>query len=127
MKHHLFQAKDEALKNYNQFVEYLDKELSILENVGYTDSERFLRQFPKRAKTIILGEDDSRGNYFSLGDFSREMKDESLVSRVLYLSRVVDYLEEKSKESKYAPAQGSFWESIGQTLEKLASEVQEKL
>jgi hypothetical protein len=39
----------------------------------------------------------------------------------------VDYLKETSKSSKYGPAQGSFWEDIGQTLEKLALEVEKKL
>ena len=126
MEHHLFVAKGNALKKYEEFTKYLDKELDILENIGYTDSEIFLTQLPERAKTFVLGA-DRKNDYNSMEEFPRDIKDNCLVERVLYLSRVVDYLKKKSQSGKYAPAEGSFWESIGQTLEKLALEVQEKL
>jgi hypothetical protein len=126
MEHHLFVAKGNAIKRYEEFTKYLDKELDILENIGYADSEIFLTQFPERAKTFVLGADRKK-DYDSMKEFPRDVKDNCLVERVLYLSRVADYLKEKSQSGKYAPAEGSFWESIRKTLEKLALEVQKKL
>jgi hypothetical protein len=127
MKHHLIVAKEKALERYNNFKSYFDKEIEIIENVGYIDSQLFLDQFPERAKTFILGANRDRTHYSGMEGFPQNIKDDSLVERVLYLSRVADHLKSASKSSKYAPAQGSFWESIGQTLENLALEVQKEL
>lgn len=126
MEHHLFVAKDNAIKKYEKFIKYLEKELSILENIGYTDSEIFLTQLPERAKTFVFGA-DRKNDYNSMKEFPRDLKDNYLVERVLYLSRVADYLKKESQSVKYAPVEGSFWESVGQTLEKLALEVGNRL
>jgi hypothetical protein len=126
MEHHLFVAKGNALKKYEEFTKYLEKELDIIEKIDYANSEIFLAQFPERAKTFVLGTDRKK-DYNSMKEFPRDVKDNCLVERVLYLSRVVDYLKKKGKDSKYAPVEGSFWESIGQTLEKLALDISEEV
>ena len=127
MKHHLISAEKKALEKFARAIDYFNHEISILESIGYTDSERFLSQFPERAKDFILGVNRNKNYYSELEGFPQNVRDSNLVERDLYLSRVVDHLKRESKSPKYAPAQGSFWESIGQTLEKLAAEVQEKL
>lgn len=127
MKSNLLEAKESALRSYKSFLYYFSKELEIIENLDYNNSEKFLSQFPERVKEQIFGANRNKNYYSQIEEFTQDIKDESLVARALYLSRVVDYLKGKSKDAKYAPAQGSFWEGIGEKLEEIALEVQEKL
>jgi hypothetical protein len=120
-------AKNRALERYQKTVSYINKELDIIEGVNYQDSQNFFNQLPIRARDFILGVKSDEKYHASMEKFPRDVKDDCLVERVLYLSRVADYLKKKSQESKYAPAQGSFWEEIGGILENLALEVENKI
>jgi hypothetical protein len=125
MKNHLLEARDEASEHHERILNYINKELDIIENLGYNESQRFFDQFSERAKDVILGVERGKENYYAgIEDFPQDVKEGSLVERVLYVSKVVDSLKEMSKSSKYNPAQGSFWESIGESLGKLASDIQ---
>jgi hypothetical protein len=127
MKDDLLDAKESALRSYNRFLNYFGKALEIIENADYVRGEDILRKLPEQAKEQIFGGDKDKNYYSQIEEFSRDLRDFSLAKRALYLSRVVDYLKETSKSPKYNPSNGSFWEDIGQTLEELALEVQEKL
>ena len=119
-------AKENALKNYEKTLKYLDKELEIIEMSGYDVGPNFLEQFPERAKDFILGID--RGNNSSeIEELSKEIKESNLVERTLYLLKVANSLKEKSKLTKYKSVNGSFWEDIGFTLKQLALEIEEKI
>ena len=74
-----------------------------------------------------MGIDRDRNYYFLIEELPRNVKDDRLVGRVLYLSRVVDYLKKISKSPKYASTEGSYLEEVGKNLEKLALDIQEKL
>ncbi len=106
---------------------YLDFELEILEITGYDVGSKFLRQFPTRAKDMILGINRKKPGYSQVGSTIKEIEDELISERKTYLSKVTDYLIEKSKNPKYFPVHGSFPESIGKTLDKLAYDIRREI
>ena len=122
MKNNLLDARESALRSYKRFLNYFNKELEIIENAGYTEGEAILSRFPEQAKEQIFGATKGKNYYSLIENFSPAIKEKSLISRVLFISRVVDHLEKKSKEGKYHPSNGSFWEDIGNVLRNLASD-----
>jgi hypothetical protein len=126
MKDDLLDAKESALRSYNRFLSYFNRALQNIENAGYMDGMDILSKLPEQAKEEIFGATKDKNYYSLIEGFSRNIKDKSLASRVFFISRVVDYLDKKSQEGKYHPSNGSFWEAMGQTLEKLASDVKKE-
>jgi len=122
----LEKAGKEAEKEFERTKEYLSLELKIIENQGWDLGNHFLMQFPERAKDFILGIKKEPED-LDFGQGLEHLKEESLVSRTIYLSKINDYLIKKSEDGKYFPANGSFWESVGETLKKLASEIKEDI
>jgi len=126
MKDNLLEAKESASRSYKRFLSYFEKEIEIIENAGYMDGMDILSRLPEQAKGEIFGATKNKNYYSLIEGLSRNIRERSLVSRVLFISRVVDYLEEKSQEGKYHSSNGSFWEAMGQTLEKLALDVKKE-